>query len=199
MDMLENIFGSKSRAEVFRHLFERNGVEIYLRELQRRAGLSIGPIQQEIAKLLAAGLLLARRDGNRLYYRANSKHPLFPEIRGLVEKTSGVQVLLKNALADPQIQFVFIFGSVAKGKEQPDSDLDLFVVGDLGLRKLTKLLTGLSEKIGREINPHVMTAKEWNEKIKSQNHFIASVMNSDKVFVFGDEDEFKRLGKKRVS
>lgn len=196
MSSLADIIGSKSRAEVFRLLFEQPGKELYLRELHRQSGLSIGPIQQEIANLESSGLIKARKDGNRVYYGANTEHPLYPEIRSLVEKTTGVRALLQKALTDPEIQVAFVFGSVATGKAKPESDLDLFVIGELGLRKLTKLLSGSSSRIGREINPHVMTPQEFNRKVRAKDHFISSVLESEKIFVIGDKDELKRLGKK---
>ena len=196
MQVLEKIVGSRTRAELFRLLFERAGLEIYLRELQRQAGVSIRPIQEELGKLLKIGLVKTRKDGNRVYYSANTEHPLYPEIRQLVEKTVGVQGLLRTALDDPDIKIAFIFGSVASGTARPDSDLDLFVIGNLGLRKLSTLLSGLSDRIGRVINPHVLTEDEASRKLRAKEHFIISVMGSPKTFIMGDENEFKRLGKK---
>lgn len=196
MNDLTDIVGSKSRAAIFRLLFEQPGKEYYLRELQRQSGLSVRPIQQELDRLKTNGLIKIRKDGNRTYYTANLDHSLFPEIHNLVEKTTGATALLKEALHDPNIRSSFIFGSVASGKARPESDLDLFVIGDLGLRKISKLLRGISERIGREINPHVMTVKEFESKIKSKDHFISSIIGSEKVFLVGDENEFRQLGKK---
>jgi predicted nucleotidyltransferase len=198
MDLVQ-IVGSRARAEIFKLLFENVESELYLRELGRRSGLSVGSIQQELAHLLEAGLVKPRKDGNRLYYRANTEHPLFPEIRSLVEKTVGFREILRKALTDPEVHGAFIFGSVASGKAKPESDLDLFVVGDLGLRRLTKLLSGMSERIGRVINPHVMNSQELSRRVLGKNHFISSLMASQKIFLIGDENEFKRMGKKRLA
>ena len=170
-----------------------------MRELQRQSGLSIRPVQEELSKLLASGLVKARKDGNRLYYSANSAHPLFPDIRQLVEKTVGARGILERALGDPGVKIAFIFGSVAAGKAKPESDLDLFVIGNLGLRKVSKLLSGLSVRLGREINPHVMTGDEWNRRVQAKDHFVSTVMDSQKTFVIGDENELKRMGKKRLA
>jgi predicted nucleotidyltransferase len=196
MKILEEILGSRTRAELFRLLFESPDRELYLRELQRQSGVSMRPIQEELNKLLRTGLVKTRKDGNRLYFSANSEHPLFPEIRHLVEKTVGFHGLLRAALADSDIKNAFIFGSVASGTARPNSDLDLFVIGNLGLRKLSALLSGLSDRIGRVINPHVLTEDEYRRKIRAKEHFITSVMDTPKIFIIGDEDELKRMGKK---
>ena len=195
MDILEGLLGSRSRAEVIRLLFERPERELYLREIFRLSGLSIRPIQEELSHLHDLGLLQVRKDGNRLYYTANSQNPLFPELKSLVEKTSGYRALLTRALKDPEIDAAFVFGSIAAGNAKSTSDLDLFVVGTIGLRKLTKLLSGLSERLGREINPHVLLPAELEKRRKAKDHFVSSVMASKKVFLIGDENELKRLGK----
>ena len=199
MDTLALLLGSQGRAEVLRLLFSQPGTEIYLREIVRRSGLSPRTIQQELALLKGQELLLSRKDGNRLYYRANIEHPLFPELRTLVEKISGYHAILRGALADPDIQFAFVFCSVAAGTAKAESDLDLFVIGSIGLRKLSRLLVGCSDRVGRVINPHVVTTDEWIRKTKERDHFVTRVLASKKVFVIGTEHDLKQLGKKRVA
>ena len=90
----------------------------------------------------------------------------------------------------------FIFGSVGSGKARPDSDLDLFVVGDIGLRALVKRLSGMSERAGRVINSHVMSKDEFSRKVQKNDHFISNVLGAKKAFVIGTEDELRRLAKK---
>jgi DNA-binding transcriptional ArsR family regulator len=190
------LIGSKTRAEIFRLLFQRAGSELYLRELQRRSGLSIRPVQQELRKLAQIGIVKLRNDGNRTYYGANTEHPLFPEIRGIVEKTSGVSALLETALTGAGVEIAFIFGSVGAGTARPDSDLDLFVIGDIGLRKLVTRLRGMSDRIGRVINSHVMSQEEFARKAQRKDHFISNVLGAQRAFVIGTEDELRRLAKK---
>jgi predicted nucleotidyltransferase len=72
---------------------------------------------------------------------------------------------MAERLVDEKIETAFIFGSVAKGKERSHSDIDLVVVGSIGMRALTKLLSGLQEKLNREINPHIFTAEEFKKKV----------------------------------
>ena len=196
MDELATLIGSKTRAEIFRLLFQRAGTELYLRELQRRSGLSIRPVQQELRKLVQIGLVKLRNDGNRIYYGANTEHPLFPEIRGIVEKTSGVFSSLETAIAGPGVELAFVFGSVGAGKARPDSDLDLFVIGDIGLRKLVKRLGGMSERVGRVINSHVMSTEEFSRKAQTKDHFVSNVLSTQRAFVIGTEDELRRLAEK---
>ncbi|HXZ44265.1 MAG TPA: nucleotidyltransferase domain-containing protein, partial [archaeon] len=160
MNILAQLLSSRARAEVFRLLFGVSDSPLHLRELQRRAGLSLRTMQQELQKLARLGLLTSRADGNRLCYQANRGHPLYPEIHRLVLKTGGLADALRSALTDPRIDWAFVFGSFARGEEAPESDIDVMVIGDIGLRAVTSLLSGVPDQIGREINPHVLRRAE---------------------------------------
>jgi predicted nucleotidyltransferase len=191
--MLAKILSSKARAEIFRLLFSGTGIELHNREIVRRSGLGETGIRKELHKLLKLDLLNSRIVSNRSYYSANTDHPLYIDIRNMVIKTSGLVDVLRDSLSDRRIFCCFVYGSIASHEAKGSSDVDLIVIGNLGLRALTKLLTGVSEKIGREINPHVLTKKEFRDRIKKKDHFISSVMNSPKLLISGSEDELKAM------
>jgi predicted nucleotidyltransferase len=151
-------------------------------------------VSQELKKLEDMDLVAARRDGNRLYYSANRDHPLYNDIRNMVMKTIGLAQILSGALAGAPISIAFVFGSVASGGEDAQSDVDLMVIGGTGLREVSRLLAGVSEQIGREVNPHVMSAEEFKERLRAEDHFLRRVIDSPKLFVVGDDDELARLG-----
>lgn len=195
MNSLSQILSSRVRAEIFRVLFGLTPQTPHLHELQRRTGLSLGAVRQDIGKLVKLGLVLRSRDGNRVCFAANENHPLYPDIRALVLKTSGLADVVKHALRVKGIHAAFIFGSVARGTEGPGSDLDLMVVGDIGLRKLSSALAGAAGRIGREINPHVMTREEFVKRLAGKEHFIASVIAAPKIWILGSDDELAAMGR----
>jgi DNA-binding transcriptional ArsR family regulator len=195
MTALVDIVTSRVKAEIFRLLFGLNRPELHLRELARQAGLSLGTIQQELRHLTRAGLVMARRDGNRVNYRANPAHPIYNELCAIVTKSDGLAAFLSKSLEHPQIELAFVFGSVAHGIAGAESDVDLIVVGSIGLRKLTGLLAGTSAKVGREINPHIFTAEEFRERLRKKDHFLMTVLREPKIFVKGSADELTTMGK----
>jgi DNA-binding IclR family transcriptional regulator len=75
----------------------------FMTELARHLEVTPSSLQRELASLVASGFLLRRQDGRRVYFKANTESPVFPELRGLVEKTVGLfqssKLQLKN-LAD---------------------------------------------------------------------------------------------------
>jgi predicted nucleotidyltransferase len=197
MTILAEIVSSKVRAEIFRLLFADSAIELHMRELARISGMAIGTIQTELKKLSRLGLVTARRDGNRLYFRAQQTHPLYPDIRSMVRKTAGVAEVLRQALGkNNRIQCAFIFGSFARHEENAESDVDIMIIGELGLREATGLLseTGASNRITREINPYVLTAEEFRKRKAGGDHFISQLIDSQKIFLVGDQHEFEAVG-----
>ena len=195
MNILAEILSSRARAEFFRILFGIELMEYHLREIQRRAGLAIGTIRQEANKLERIGLIQKRQDGNRTYYQADKSHPLYSAIHDLVLKTTGLTDILKNSLSIPEIKFAFVFGSVAGGTENAHSDIDLFIIGDIGLRAASRLLKEPIQKINREINPHILSLEEFIKRKKEKEHFVAAVLDSPKIMIIGNEDDVAELGK----
>lgn len=195
MNRLTELLSSRARAEIFRLLFGRMGEELHVREIERRSGLNDSTLRQELRKLVRLDLLQSRRDSNRVYYRAKTENPLYPEIRNLVLKTSGLSDVMKSALIDTRIQMAFVFGSIACGEEKAGSDVDLMVIGQLGLRDLSRLLSGIGEKIGREVNPYVLREEEFRKRIRAKDHFVSSVMEAPKIFIIGSQRELEAMGR----
>jgi len=194
MAQLSEILSSKARAEIFRLLFGLLERELHVREIERQAGFSIATVRQELQKLVQLQLLITRRDGNRLYYRANNNHPLFPDIRNLVLKTSGLVEVLKCALNKKGVNIAFIFGSIAKSQEGARSDVDLLVIGKVSLRSLSKWLSSVTDEIGRDINPHILSVDEFKKRKRKGDHFLSTVLNSPRLFIIGNEDELTAVG-----
>ena len=195
MNRLAELLSSRARAEIFRLLFSGTGEELHVREIERRSGLNDSTLRQELRKLVRLDLVQSRRDSNRVYYRAKTENPLYPEIRNLVLKTSGLSDVLKSALTDKRIRVAFVFGSIARGEEKAGSDVDLMVIGQLGLRDLSRLLSGIEEKIGREVNPHVLREEEFRKRIRAKEHFVSSVMETPKIFIIGSQRELEAMGR----
>lgn len=194
MNVLATLLSSQVRAALLRILFGLAGEELHLREIGRRSGLSIGTVRQDIGKLTELGLVTTRRSGNRLYYKANKEHPLFPEIHRIVLKTSGLADILRERLGSKGIVAAFVFGSVAAETESAGSDVDLMIVGSVSLREISGRLSGISEVLGREVNPYVLTMAEFDRRMREKEHFLGRVMESAKIFVKGTQDDLAAMG-----
>lgn len=170
--------------------------EWHLRDLARRSDLAPATAQREVVVLTEAGVLRRRESGNQVYYSANRDCPIFSELQGIALKTVGLLDVVSEALAefDDRIEVAFVFGSMAAGSARNDSDVDLMVVGDVGLRELVPALREMQRSLHREVNPVTITADEFAGRVADSEHFITTVLREPKMFVVGDEDELARLG-----
>ena len=195
MSTLADLF-PKARAEIFRQLFDDPSKEVHLRDLARLAGLTPAALQRELGNLSATSLVTPRRDGNRLYFRANTDHPLYPELHGLVTKTTGIATELRQALMPVDgIDLAFIFGSTAAGTLGSSSDVDVMILGSAGLRKITPALRGVAQSLGREINPYCLTSDEWTAKRAAGDAFVSRVAAEPKLWLKGGPDALATMGR----
>jgi predicted nucleotidyltransferase len=194
MTTLTSLF-PKARAEILRLLFDDPSRELHLRDVARLAGLTPAALQREASALAKQEILLVRRDGNRVYYRANTTHPIFPDLRGIVIKTAGIASELRRALLPIEgVDLALVFGSTARGQAGSSSDVDLLVLGRAGLRKVAPSLRPVAESLGREINPVCLTPAEWREKIQRGDAFAARVSAEPKLWLKGGPDALAAMG-----
>jgi len=166
----------------------------YASELARRMGVPPSSLQRELQDLAQAGILRTHRQGRMAYYQANTNSPLFPDLRGLMLKTVGFVDVLADAIRPlvPKMRAAFVYGSIAGGREQADSDIDLMVIGALSPAELALPLRRAGELLGREINPTVYTQAEFGKKRANKDPFLVRVLHKPKLFVVGNNDELEK-------
>ena len=186
---------SRARVEILKLLLLNPGDRRYLREVASLTHQPLQAAQRELARLEAAGLLTAITEGNRKYYQANRECPIFPEIKSLLMKTVGLGDLFRQHLLEKSgsILVAFIYGSYARGSEEPSSDIDLMVIGRITSRELAKLLAPVRETSGREVNTVCMTPTEFRAKAGKGNSFLGDVVRGPKIFLIGGDHELAGL------
>ncbi|WP_068471482.1 nucleotidyltransferase domain-containing protein [Candidatus Protochlamydia phocaeensis] len=196
MNSFIKLFPSPSFVAVLTLFLAHPEEEIYQSRIVEVTKCALVQVQRALKRLEETGLITKTKSGNRIYYKANRRHPAFEDIKKALFKTVLFGDLLKKALnsVKDKIQFSFIYGSLARGEESFDSDIDLFIIGDLGMRDVASLLGVVGHEIGREINPTVYPLKEFKKKIKEKNTFIREIMSKPKIWLIGEESEFAKMG-----
>ena len=147
-------------------------------------------MQRELARLEASGLVVVHRYGRQKHFQANPQSPLFHELTAIVSKTIGVAEPIRRALEPlaPRIHAAFVFGSVAKGADRSDSDIDLMVISDaLTYGEIFEVLESAGKSLGRAVNPTVYSSSEFRMRIKKGNAFLTKVMAQPRIWVIGSE------------
>ncbi|MGH7527077.1 MAG: nucleotidyltransferase domain-containing protein [Gemmatimonadales bacterium] len=185
--MATHLFG-KLRRELLALLYSNSERSLYLRELVRLTGASPGAVQREVGELTEVGLLTRSRRGRQVFYQANRSHPVFQDLRGLLQKTLGTVDLLRGALAPlaDRIDGAVLFGSTAKGTATGVSDIDVLVVGSAEFAEVSDALTGAEKTPGREVNAVVYSRAEFSRRLEEGGRFVESVLRSPSVPLIGE-------------
>lgn len=81
--MLDRLFGETgSRVLLFLQTFEDG----YAREIAANFGLSLSPVQHQLAKFEDAGVLVSRLRGTVRLYQFNPRYPFLNELRKLLAR-----------------------------------------------------------------------------------------------------------------
>lgn len=187
MSVSDLLFPNQYRRRVLAWLVMHPQEWVHLRELARLTGASAGTLKKELDALTEAGLLTSRKVGNQSQFCANTEHPVYPELSGLIRKTIGLYDLLTIALRPltDQVKVAFVFGSMANGTEKTRSDVDVMVIGSASFGGVVNALYDAQSILGREINPKVMTDQEWHAKQAEGNVFVHELLRKPKLFIVG--------------
>jgi predicted nucleotidyltransferase len=163
----------------------------FLADLARRIGVPPSSLQREMESLVGVGILLRRREGKQVYFKPDPNCPILFELQGIMTKTIGLVDVLREALGPfkKSITAAFVYGSIARCEELSESDVDLMIVGDVGLADLSPPLQKAEERLGREVNPTLFSGEEFARKLKQGHHFLKTVLSGDKLFILGGPDD----------
>lgn len=187
---LDAILGQLSKVRVLRFLVtherEQGG-----REIARHVGLSHPIVHRSLRDLAAHGLILSRWAGGTCLYRTNPDHWMVKELLGpLFAKEHGTlralgAFLLKH-LSTPDASLI-LFGSVGRGEERPDSDLDLLVVlpnrrqRNAVEAKIFEVVPEVTRIFGNRLAPVVLTRAEFRERFRRRERWIRTVLKDGQL------------------
>jgi len=193
--VLSSLLFSDYRRRVLGLLLLHPDTTYHVRELARLTGTSAGTLHKELTKLTAGGVLQRQEVGNQVRYSADRNCPIFEELASILRKTSGLVDVLVEALSgvEKSIALAFVFGSVARGEQQSNSDVDVMLVGSLGFADAVRVLHPVQATLQREINPVVYSLDEFRRRGASDDSFVREVLSEPKLFVVGNENDLRKL------
>ena len=190
--MLPKLFTSKTRVKLLTLFIMNPGREMYVREIARTTKENINSIRRELTNLEGIGLLKSERRGNLKYYVVNKKMPIYNELASIILKTEGVAKELRDSLSEIGVEVAFIYGSFANMKAGVDSDIDVFIIGEVDEDELIIKIGAIEKELSREINYVLFTVKEFKEREKNKDPFIVNVLRESKIRLIGDMSDLRR-------
>jgi len=156
-------------------------------DLAKGLGVTGMSVRRELERMIDAGIVERERIGRQGLYRASVASPLYEPLRQLVERSVGVEALLRELLGQlPGVEAGAIFGSWARGKVDAHSDVDLLVVGHFDYAELVSRVQALQERTGREINVVAMRPGEFHEQLEQGSGFVRDIAASPMTVLVGD-------------
>src|SRR5262249_2189773 len=170
----------------------------YLSELAEYLHTRPSSLQPELSSLEQSGILQQRKDGRRTYFKPETRSPIFRELRSIFEKTVGLIPTLRVALRpfENKIVCAFVYGSIARREEHATSDVDLMVIGKVGLGDLAPCLRRAEKRLGREVNVTNYSVDEFRKKVAQGDHFLTTVLKGSLQFVKGEQRDLDSVAGK---
>lgn len=169
------VFGrSGLRRDLLALFFAQPGLKAHGRELARRIGRGVSATARELDRLELAGVLRSESVGRSRVYELDARSPLVGDLRPLVQRTVGVEALLREAFTGERgVEEAFVYGSYGTSRETPRSDIDVLVIG----RPSDRMWEGVADaerKLGREINVKHYTRTELDRLRRAGSEFVRS-------------------------
>jgi uncharacterized protein len=198
---LSDVLFGQIRGGVLALLYGQSDKSFYVRQIARHVNASVGAVQRELEKLAEVDLIVRTSVGNQVFYQVNQSNPVFAEMKALVGKTLGIFNILRSALEQiaEGVTIAFVYGSIARQEEKAESDIDLMIIGSIELDDVLPRLSNAETALGRTVNPTVYSVQEFKKKLDDGNHFLNAVVNGDKVFLIGNEDELRKMAGVRMA
>ncbi len=197
MSQLAHALFTTTRQRVLGLLYGHPDRSYYTNEIIRLTGMGVATIKRELDRMTAAEILVLRRQGNQRHYQANPDCPLFQELRSITRKTFGLTDVLKKALEPltDQIEWAFVFGSIASGKDSATSDIDLMLIGEISFAEAVAALHPVQASLQREINPRVYHPDEWQHLVDQNDAFVSEVLAKPRLEIMEKRNEPAESGR----
>ncbi|MBU4077849.1 MAG: nucleotidyltransferase domain-containing protein [Euryarchaeota archaeon] len=188
-NILDEILGNKTKVRLLRAFFMYPEKGFTESELERIAGIPQASVHRNVKSLLDNGLLDRKRIGKANLFSLNKEHVLYPLLNSNFGLERNVIAELKTMISDAvknlaEVELVVLFGSIVKGMERSDSDVDIFIVCKGETSKLEdklKDLTNISQnKFGNPISLMIKHKRELQD-LKTRSIF-SEIKNGEIIF-----------------
>ena len=182
--MVEQLFGSKTRVKLLQLFYSNPNRSFYVREITRKIDEQINSVRRELANLLSIGIISSDDQQNRLYYEVNQQYEFYAPLAAIfgggvmaAPDAPAAKVEAGQIKSLGNVELAFYTGQFTRDEK---SGTDLFIVGDVNQTNLSKFITELEEKVGKELRFTVMSPQEFKYRGQVNDRFLSLVMDAKK-------------------
>lgn len=198
--MFERLFASRTRVKLLKLFLIHQDDRYTLSSLAKNLKLQIVPLKKELDNLEKFGLISAsveilseegkdkpknQEAKGEKKYGTDKNFILFEELKALFLKA---QILYERDFIDNLLKIGRIKLLVLTGLfvNNPESVIDLLMVGNVNKGKLVKLIKDLEKELGREINFTYMETAEFIYRRNLTDVFLYEIMENKKIVVIDE-------------
>lgn len=192
--MIEQLFGSKTRANTLRIFFREPEKPFFVRELARALDAQINAARREIDLLQKVNIIKevpvppdADMDGagasRRKYYALNPDAFLYDELKALLMRAQLMdEQALVHEISDKggKLILFILTGRFTGDKRAP---IDMLMVGDVKESLITKIVSKYEKKFGFDVRYTLMSEQEFYERRHMMDKFVYSIFECDLIKV----------------
>jgi DNA-binding transcriptional ArsR family regulator len=179
---LDHLFGSRTRAKVLRLLLTNPEKSYFVREIGRKVHEHVNSVRRELLLLQSVDIVTAIGDGQKRYYRANTTHGIFPELKAVVFKGEVLEErALLAAIAETGKLHLLILTGFFVG--QDNALTDILIVGKVNRPKIEKMMRTFQDHFDREIHYTVMTKQEFEYRHSLTDRFLYAILSGPMITV----------------
>jgi predicted nucleotidyltransferase len=160
------VFRSRLQGELLALILTNPNVEWTVDQLAERTGQPYQTVANEVRRLQAADLVVARPIGRSKLLRANSASPYFRPLAQLALMSFGPPLVIQEEFGALEgVQEIFIFGSWAAryaGESGPaPHDVDVLLVGAPDRDVAYDAARRAEQRLSREVNVTIRSIDHW--------------------------------------
>lgn len=190
--MYDKLFGSKTRAKLLSLFLNNSDKSYYVREITRTINEQINSVRRELANLKSLDIVVSQGKKGKLYYKANKKSDLYPELKKIfaksekevAKKTEKDMIQTVKNLGD--VSYAALMGHFVKDNSSP---IDFFIVGKVNRRRLKTFIAQLEKEAKKELNYSLMSLDEFENRKMMFDRFMTEIMASPKDVIVDYIDE----------
>lgn len=184
--MVEQLFGSKTRVKLLQLFYGNPNRSFYVREITRKIDEQINSVRRELSNLLSIGIITSDNTNNKLYYEVNQKYEYYEPLRQIFG--GGKRTATKKATAatasdeDDYKALGHLDLLVYTGQFTRDESagVDILFVGNLNKNAVTKYVTELEDREGKELRYSVMSTSDFEYRKTIKDRFVSQLLGAKK-------------------
>jgi len=185
---------TENKLEILKIIYESG--EIHMLEISKK--LSLHPYSAQKTLLSLKPVLEEKRAGRTVNLKVNKNLKEVRELLFIIEdyKVGSSGKKLKSIISNIEtffsgnknVSLCCLFGSYARSAAKEKSDIDLLFVISSGENEILKSCRDISAVLGKEINPLILTEKEFDAALKTREPAIETILvPAQRLILIGKE------------